>query len=57
MTGIAALFAFFLAFLFHGFKFAPDLWWNWQGLVLAGLVFLTLYIMGLGTGFPVTIRR
>lgn len=35
--------AFFLAIVFHGAKFAPDLWFNWQGLALIGLFFLAWY--------------
>jgi membrane-bound ClpP family serine protease len=42
VPGILAFLAFVLAFIFHGAGFAPDLWFNWQGLALAGFVLLTL---------------
>ena len=42
MAGILALLAFAFAFVFHGAGFAPDAWFDWQGLTVLGLLLLTL---------------
>lgn len=54
MAGILALLAFTLAVLFHGFRFAPNPWLDWTGLMLAGLALLAFHLLG---GVPVAIRR
>lgn len=54
MSGILALLAFTLAVLFHGFRFAPNLWLDWQGLALTGLALLAFHLLG---GVPFVIRK
>lgn len=56
MAAILMLLAFALAVLFHGFKFAPNTWLDWQGLMLIGFLLLALHVV-LGGGFPFVIRR
>lgn len=56
MFGILAVVCFILAVLFHGTGFNPDAWWNWQGVALAGLVFLALHLLGVATGLTI-VRR
>ena len=57
MSGVLALVAFILAFVFHGAGFSPSPWWNWQGMALAGLVLLVLFLLDVGTGFPPIRKR
>jgi len=52
MTGILALLAFALAFVFHAYGFAPNHWFDWTGLVITGLALLTLHMLGVGTRVP-----
>lgn len=52
MTGILALLSFTLATVFHAYAFAPNHWFDWQGLMLIGLTLLTLHLLGVGTRIP-----
>lgn len=57
MTGILAILAFALAVVFHGYGFTPNHWFDWTGMTLLGALLLALHLLGIGSGFPVTIRR
>ena len=52
MAGIAAVVAFVLAWIFHGFGFSGNAWIGPTGLLYLGLALLTLHLLGVATGLP-----
>lgn len=54
MFGIAALVCFIIGFVFHGSAAVTNAWFDPTSLLLAGLAFLTLHLMGYGASW---IRR
>lgn len=52
MFGLAALVCFIVGYIFHGAATVTSFWFDPTAMMLAGLAFGTLHLMGYGTTWP-----